>query len=237
MSLTLKLLNQIGSGSENLFITDKTGEYDATDNTGGWGVSNPELNESAILAQIVYKASGGDVSLEPVGSQLRFNSSANNADENQFQFTYFNDGYHIHYLMRLPVSNDGDFTLEGIGIVEGDYFYFVPQADVFRKIAGENVLVEDYKELIGASNVTQSNCEEFWLGRLSIERSNQYLQYREDRSSGCDISSQFQELRALTEDLIGSDYTFRSGLQVQAQDQVETLLDENNLRNATTNGQ
>jgi hypothetical protein len=229
MALTLKLLTQIASDVKDLFITDKTGEYDASDNTGGWGAPNPELNQSALLAQVVYKASTGDVSLEAVGSPIRYNPAASNTDESQFQFTYVNDGYHIHYLMRLPASNDGSFTLEGFGINEGDYFYFIPQSDVYVKQSGENVLVTDYTVLIGDSNISQSLCEDLWLGELTVERSSLYLQYREDRNSGCDISSQFQELRALTEDLIGADYTFRSGLQIQAQDQVETLLSENNL--------
>lgn len=237
MALTLKFKTQIDSAADNLFITDKTGEYDAEDNTGGWGSPNAELNQSAVLAQIIYKRSTGDVSLEPVGTQIRFNSGASNTDEYQFQFTYQNDGYHQQYLMRLPASNDGDFTLEGLGIVDGDYFYLVPQTDVYQKVAGVNVLVEDYTVLIGNENIIQTLCEDLWLGVLSVRRSELYLQYREDRSSGCDISSQFQELRALTEDLIGSDYTFRSGLQTQAQDQVETLLDENHLTNVTTNGQ
>ncbi len=227
MPLVLKYKTQIDISAEFLWVTDKTGEYSSPDNEGGWGNPNQELNQSALLTLINLKHSTGDIPLMPVGVQVKFSAASVNSQETMFQFNYESDGYHDMYLIRLPVSNDGLITLEGIGLSEGDYFYYTAQDDIYQIVNLFPVLVEDYNVILDdISNQINTRCQEIFLGLLSVQRSELYLKYREDRNEGCNVDNQFDTLRMLTEDLIGADYTFRSGLTTQAEDQTETLLDE-----------
>ena len=67
------------------------------------------------------------------------------------------------------------------------------------------------------------------MSKALVYREEQYIDYRKVRKGVCEPNSIFNEMREITEDVISSDLTFRSGLMVQAQDQAETLIDEKNL--------
>jgi len=233
MTLVLQALNQPDIQGERLWVSEVTSEYVVTTNEGGWGIAetpNPDKNVSCIVALARRNASAGIEELLPVGAQVYYNPSALNTDTVAFEFFYKNDGHHSIYLFRLPVSSDGDNSLDITpqSINEGDYYYHTVNTAVYQKVGGLPVAVTDLTDLIG--NVTiQTLCEDFFQSGFAIERATRYLDMKATRKTNCAEDPKFQDLRGLTEDLISNDYTFRSGLTVDAQNMMEENLDEFNV--------
>ncbi len=234
MTLVLKALNQPDIQGERLWITDVTSEYVVTTNDGGWGIDevpNPNQSVSAIVAIARRNASAGIEELLPVGAAVFYNPSALNTDTHSFEFFYRNDGHHTMYLMRLPVSADGDISLDisPVAINEGDYYYHTINLGVYQKVGGNPVLVTDYTIMIDNGDIIQTKCEDFFQSGLASNRAIRYLNYKATRKTNCAEDPKFQELRGQTEDIISNDYIFRSGLTVDAQNGVEENLDEFNV--------
>lgn len=232
MTLVLKPLNQPDIQGERLWITDVTGEYVAVTNEGGWGIAltpNPDQVNSAIIAIARRNSSTGIEELVPVSSAAKYNPGASNDDNVEFEFFYKNDGWHTMYLMRLPVSADGEIDVDDIAINEGDFYYHSVNLDVYQKVGGVATLVPDYTVMIGDSNVVQTKCEDLFQSGLSKKRGVNYISMMDTRKTNCSEDNKFQALRGLTEDIISSDYIFRSGLTSDAQNNVEKNLDEFNV--------
>jgi hypothetical protein len=130
----------------------------------------------------------------------------------------------------LPVSTNGDVDQQGNTILEGQNFYWTQFAGIFLKgRLNVNLPVEDYAEVLKQDDLVVTLCEDFFMSKALVYREEQYIDYRKVRKGVCEPNSIFNEMREITEDVISSDLTFRSGLMVQAQDQAETLIDEKNL--------
>lgn len=232
MTLVLKALNQPDIQGQRLWMTEVVGEYVVTTNEGGHGIAgspNPDLANSAIVAIAIRNDSTGPQMLVPVTSAAKYNPGAGNADQTEFEFFYINDGWHSLYLMRLPVSSDGDTDLDGADVDEGDYYYHSVNLGVYQKVSGAPMLVVDYSVMIDVSNIIQTKCEDFFQSGLSGNRAEKAIALQGLRKTNCSEDPKFQELRGLTEDIISNDYTFRSGLTTEAQNQVEMNLDEFNV--------
>lgn len=230
MALVLKFKTQINVDADRLFITNLTGEYATPDNEGGFGTPNENLNELCLLAIIQRNASTGAESLEPIGNPFSYNPTAANDFENVFEFEYINDGWHTMDLIVLPVSVNQNTDLLGATINIGDNFYYTVTSKIHIKTGVDaSEEVADLTTVLDQAGITKSRCEDMFLGTLSVERENQYISYRKTRSGVCQPDAKFNAMRELTEDIISADLTFRSGLTVQSQDQVEVLLDEQNV--------
>lgn len=238
MALQLKFKTQQDRGAERLWLTNLTGEYNATDNQGGFGIAgtpNPDLGQICLLAIIQRNASSGAQNLEAVGSATQYNPSAVNTDENVFEFVYINDGWHSMNLVVLPASSNQTTDQLGAEIQVGQYYYYTVDNTVYLKVSLTNpeqdtpIEEEDYPEVLNQVDIITTRCEDVFLSKLSVQREDQYIDYRKTRKGVCTPDQQFNAMRELTEDLISIDYTFRSGLMVQSQDQTETILDEQNL--------
>lgn len=232
MTLVLKPLNQPDIQGQRLWITDNTGVYAASTNEGGWGVAltpNPDQVNSALVAIARRNASTGIEELLPVSSAAKYNPTADNEDNMEFEFYYKNDGWHTIYLMRLPVSSDGDTDFDSADINEGDYYYHSVNLGVYQKVGGSPSVITDYTVMIDDANVVQTKCDDFFQSGLAGERAAKYQSMRATRKTNCAEDPKFQEQRGLTEDIISSEYIFRSGLTTDAQNNAERNLDEFNV--------
>ena len=223
MALDLKQKIEDTRNATKIYVTDKTGAYNASTNAGGWGSPNPELNQYALVSIGVMKHSEGDKDVVPVTSNVSFNENANNTYETVFTFTYLGDGVHEFYLFALPVSEDGVNTLDGHTLVEGEYFYM--NGVIYRIVSGTATVVEDYKAMIDDATVTQGKCDKLYVSKLKIKRNDLYLDYTEARGSFVADDPKFLKTLELSEDIRGVINTFLSGLLVDAENQIETLLD------------
>jgi len=229
MALSMKQQVLLDNVVETIFQIDKTGEYSSPDNEGGYGTPNPELNQSALLALCFYKSSNGEVECEAIGGNLKYNPAAANTDETEFKFQYVNDGWYDHYLFWLAVSNDGSTDLTGRTLDEEEYFYY--QGALYQIQTATPVLIEDATVVRDQETIVKVLCERFWTGKLKVQRNNYYKTFAQTRTGACDDNPSFQKTRILSEDIATAITTFRSGLKVEAQDQVETLLDIHDLDN------
>jgi len=236
MPLSLKLEYSILNDGTRIYVTDKTGEYDATCNTGGWGGANKNLYESCILALVIRKSSGGNQLFEKTASLFYYyQPGALNSYETEFEFVFALDGVLDLCLMRVPVSTNHSTYIDGGSPAEGHYYYYSGSVGdgpgIYKRLGGTYSLVlnDDYVTLpyqVSAS-VTKTIVTDIATPLLAIEAQKLYKQYRVEREKDCDDAEPlFQEIVKLNEDMRGAYYTFWSNLSTEAQNQVEDLLDK-----------
>ena len=227
MAHTIKQKIQIDATTLYLWITDQTGEYDPAINDTGWGDPNPELNESCLLCYLERQASEGVEEATPVSAQFIYDPVADNADEKQFQFNYINDGWYKSWLIRLMVTIDGITSVDGATILDGDYFYM--SGIIYNKVAGENIVVTDYKELTEDIGLTMTMCDSYWSSKGAQKRVDDYYEYIGKRTGPCNENTVFSEVVMLREDIQGGQWAFKSGLTTHSQKLAESLIDIHNL--------
>jgi hypothetical protein len=238
MALILKSEFSISTSGSKIYVTDKTGAYNATTNPGGWGASNVFLSDTCLLALVIRKASSG-LQLFSSDAYYIYDAAADNADENNFEFTFALDGVLDICLIRLPISDDDAVYYDsGDSILDGEFYYNTINDGVYKMESGTPVLVlggttKDTTRILQipyaqtTSNFYTSVTTDITTPLLAIQAQKLYKQYRVEREKNCDDAEPlFQELLKLHEDIRGSYYTFWSNLTAEAQGQVESLLDE-----------
>lgn len=230
MAETIKVKLYSDREAQRLWAENTTGAYDADDNTGGYGAPNNDLNTLCLLTVMTRKASAGDQVLTPVGAQFVYDSGAANTKETLFEFEYINDGYHTIEMAILPVSNDQTVDLNGNNLTDGQHYYYTVEGKIYLhdSVNGDSE-VTDLTTVMDEDGLNVQLCEEIFISNLAIRRNDKYLDYRQTRNGQCSPSEEFSAAQELTEDIISLENTFKSGLKVEAQDQVERLLDEQNL--------
>lgn len=237
MALELKGLPQISQDGKSLWFTENRGEYAVTTNEEGWGTPNVELNQSALLSW-VYRKTNPRALLTPIGQQLKFNQSAVNTDETQFQIEYSNDGYHQFNIVRLMVSSDDAQSIDTTPVVftVGDMWYNSIDLSVKELTAGGIIVLDltldtDLDKIAVNTSVTYLLCETMYYATLSIEKNERYTKMREARRQ--ENVAQVAQLRIdQTDIMLGTAtaaYQFSYGLKLEAQDTIESLLDDFNL--------
>lgn len=236
MALGLKLLIQQDITGRSIWLTDKTGTYDVTTNPTGWGVENlAEQDQSALVFHVIRNAEAGAEDVSAVSVDAYHNNLAADDDEATVEFNYLMDGWHTLTFFRLPVSDTGVNTIDTtpVALSEGDYFYYTGGSNanqVHKKVGSNNVLVTDYSEMIGNGDIVQVTCEAIFYNKIAIKANDKYKEYRDERDKrGRDSKNAVKLLHDvldLREDIRGADYAFRSGLTTQAQDIIETTIDE-----------
>ena len=239
MALSLSLEYKILVDGTKVYVTDKTGSYSAT-NTGGWGSPNYNLYDSCLLCLPIRKGSSGDSLFEAVNpaSYYIYDISALNTEEKIFEFVFESDGVIDFCLMRLPVSTNHTTFTTGGSIANGDYYLYDGTSDgIYKKVGASYVLIDpaDYKLIPYDTNVTsqyivKTISSDITTPQLAIKAQSLYKDYIIERKKNCDDAEPlFQEILKLHEDIRGSYYTFWSNLPVEAQNQVEDLLDKYEL--------
>lgn len=237
MALELKGLAQISQDGKYLWFTENRGEYAVTTNEEGWGTPNVELNQSALLSW-VYRMENPTAKLEPVGQALRFNVGATNADENQFQTDYLADGYHQFHIARLMVSADDTNSIDTTPVVftVGDVWFNSIDTTVKQLQAGGVVALDitdqdDLALIVASTSIIYLLCETMYYKDLSIHKNELYTSYRAARRN--EDTAQIKKLRIdMTDIMLGTAtaaYQFSYGLKLEAQDTIESLLDDFNL--------
>lgn len=236
MPLSLKLEYSILNDGSRIYVTDKTGEYDAACNPGGWGASNKNLNESCILTLVIRKSSTGNQLFDKTAAlYYSYQPSASNSTETEFEHIFQLDGVLDISILRLPVSTNHTTYVDTGSPVDGHYYYYSGSAGtgpgIYKREGGEYNLItaEDYATLpyqVSAS-IIKTIVTDVATPLLAIEAQKLYKQYRVEREKDCDDAEPlFQEIVKLHEDMRGSYYTFWSNLPAEAQNQVEDLLDK-----------
>jgi hypothetical protein len=229
MALEFKIESKIDISGNPLYLKDVTGEYDVNDNLGGWGPPNPSRSLHAVMAiveKIVHADNEPNTFLTPITNQISYNPAADDTYETSFEFQMENDGGHIQYFILLPVSNDGGInSLEGTTIQENQYFYMT-DGNVYQKQVGDDIeIVEDYSVLIDNTNnyrPTQANCQRIWTPKLSTQEGKIYNDYRKARKN-CDNEREILlEGIELHYNLVHAAGGFYQGLQLDAEDTIET---------------
>jgi hypothetical protein len=232
MSLILKNSYEVTKVVDKIRVKDKTGASSAS-NTGGWGDPNIDLNSIALWATVIRKASSGDEYLEPVLTNFARDAAATNSDETIIEFKYKNDGVVEVYLGYLNVSTDGINYIDATPIEDGDFVYYAFNNKYLWKM-DEGVLVEATIEELIENDDDNPNvmCEDVIAARLAVQAQKDYKKYRLQRIKEVDDAEPlFDELNKLFTDIQGAYYTFYSGLKIEAQSQVESMLDEYQLLN------
>lgn len=208
-----------------LWSQDKTGAYVPVTNIGGYGSPNPTLAHSALVA-ISKHISDVDTWLTAISPQVVHNPAAVDTDVNVFGFGYFTDGHYSTTLFRLRVSADGGATdLDAVAILNGDYY--AVGTTVYKKTAGVGVIVPvaNYKDMLNESSISKVTCEVMFFNKLFIKKRDYYKRYKDLRPLSFEDSREWlakhDDLRA---DIEGTDYSFRSGLIVDAEESVKQLL-------------
>lgn len=230
MALELKSEFTISRDGTRITVTDKTGVYDVTDNPGGWGAPNPELNESCLVCLVIRKASGGDQLMQATSPSVDYvyDAGAANSDEKSFEKIFRMDGVLNIVLIRVPVSLDDTNYVDAGAIADGDYYYY--NGSIYLRTAGAGVLVEDLLDLVGVSALTNDICEDISTPLLAIKFSEIRKEYRIQRDKECDDAiALLEELSKLRLDIEGAYDTFYSDLLVEAQNQVEDLITKYSL--------
>lgn len=106
-----------------LWLTDETGDYDATDNPGGYGAPNTARNEIAIFVITKYKATAGDTELQelPVDPETATQWQYNDIKGDGF---YQADVYNV--LKSVPSPNTNDFRYDSGNLERWDGSQWVP---------------------------------------------------------------------------------------------------------------
>lgn len=235
MGLELKQLVQVDISGDYLWSTDYTKAYDVANNPTGWGAPNLELSESALL--VVAQRVSNLQQLEVVGSQIKYSASALNSLQNQWQFVYpSKDGWIRFWLMRVWVTEDAIVDVSGDHLIaEGDFF-FIPSVNnkIFEKTGSGSSAYEEVTDLIALTESTDVQnpyiikCEDIFFNKIAKFKNNLYKDYQKARvKSDCSDSDEIMgKMNTIGHDAQGADYAFRSGLMNQANDIVETIIDD-----------
>ncbi len=239
MALELKNKYQVSIDATKIVVTDITGAYAATTNEGGWGAPNPELDTMCVFAVVIRKDSAGDQQMVPLTNQFVQDPTALNTKETAFEFTHLNDGV-IEVTVGALRASDGDNAvgtayLSGGVVALGDYFYYNgsvwfanPAPDPGDPTIQE---VTDYSVLLENTDIIdQVICYDIAFPRLAIEKQKLYKKYRVARETKCENPIPlWDELLNLSQDLQGASYAYYSTLKIEAQDQIESLIDKYQL--------
>lgn len=227
MALELKPTFTISQDGSRITVTDETGLYDVTTNPGGWGAPNPNLYESCLVCIVVRKPSTGDALLTATSPTLDYiyDDQATNDEEKTFEKLFSIDSTLQVALIRVPVSLDDANYVEGGAIADGDHYYY--DGDIYLRTTGAGVLVEDLMTLLEDNALLKGLCDDLATPLLALKFQELYKEYTLKRKDQCDdAESLFNEIQKLNLDIQGLYYTFYSNLHVEAQNQIEDLLDK-----------
>lgn len=235
MALSLDSLPQLTQNGLYHWLTDKSGAHDAVTNPTGYGGGvNVELGQSALLA-FVYYMTNPTMMLVPVGATIKYNASADDADETQFQFDYDEDGSHQFHMVRMPVSIDDENSIDTsiVEFVIGDIWYNSLELLV-KTLTSEGIETlditdqDDLNTIIASAAVTTTLCEKLYSNHLAVEKNNRYNSQVEARRN--ENMQQVDRLRKDQTDIqlgvSAASYQFSFGLKIEAQNKIESLLDQ-----------
>lgn len=236
MALTLKSEYSILNDGSKIYVTDKTGAYNATTNPTGWGSPNYTRAQSCLVCLVIRQSSSGE-QLFTGSSYYVYDNTLPNTEETEFVFTFALDGVLDICLVRLPVSTDHVNYIGGGTAANGEYYLYAGVGDtpgIYYRSGGlyEIVYSNEYIEIPYTNSDPSSSqrntiTTEITTPLLAIEAQKLYKIYRVEREKDCDDAEPlFQEILKLHEDIRGAYYTFWSDLTAEAQNQVESLLDK-----------
>ena len=229
MALELKIENSINVTGKSLYVEDITGLYAVPQNEGGWGDPNLYRRDVALMGIVTkFVTDSESLLLSPVNDQIDYDASYTNDYQSVFEFTIGDDGGYEHYMLMFLPSDDGNVYLNGDPIYAGNYFYYVPDGEIYQKEANNTItLIQDYSVLIDPDNGNapqQVSERRFWTPQLQIKQADLYNEYRKARGN-CDneneILDKITECDANIEQAMG---IFYRGYYMEAQEIIDRML-------------
>lgn len=228
MSLSLAQKVRTNVLGNEVWVTDNTGAYAVTVQTGGWGAPNLELNQTALIAYVKRITPEGATALVPLTYALSYSDADDNDAIRAIGFTYLGDGHYSSYLFAVPVSTDAIQTLAGDTIEEDDYFV-MDNVLYQRQDDDTDDEVTDYSLLIDVDTIPKVQCDKMFYNKLAIKRNDEYYRDYRDARVGNDPELSAELLRKIDDldaDIAGADYRFRVGLFTIAENIVAELLEK-----------
>ncbi len=228
MAQVIKHKYAVNVAATRIVVSDISGAWEDASNLTGWGAPNLELAETALWAIVKRKASTGDQYMVPVSSQVIFDPLALNDKVTEIEFIFINDGVLEVSMGLLRASINGLTYINGDPIIDGEYFYWASGGQlIWQMVLAVPTPVLDINILLdNTGTVIQATTADILLPRLAVKKQELYKRYRISRDTECDDAEPlFTELLKLSQDIQGAIYAFYSGLTIEAQDQVETMLD------------
>jgi hypothetical protein len=235
MALDLKQLVQVAQNGASIWSTDQTGEYVVTENEGGWGSPNPELNQSAVMV-IGRRDSDPTQYNSFVDAQIKYNASYDNTTVLTWEMDYILDGVHSIYLNRLYASADDIISIEGQTFINNDVWYNYIDKSVKQLVLGvptilDLTLDEDVDKILATTSVETVLCEHVLVNDLAVKKNDISLELFQGRRDGtCNaeeekIKNQMDILLSIS----SANYSFSFGLKQEAQRIIETSLTTYNI--------
>lgn len=109
--------------AQTIEVTDATGDYDASTNTGGYGTPNNARNTYGLKLFVLEKSSAGEVVLT---NTLQAPSSPTPKTVTSWRFTNLNGGYHSYFICAIT-----DYSAS-VDYVDGELVWSDAQADFFE---------------------------------------------------------------------------------------------------------
>lgn len=214
----------IDSDGDVLYINDKTGEYDATSNAGGYGTPNEDLND-LCLALYVVRDDETPVNPSFAGTdQFVYDDVAANTKETNWQILIEKDGRYRVWLFMLQVSLDGTtYKSSGATIPEGGVYYY--DAALHQIVSG---VATPYSgtlaNLVDDENYTQVYTEDFFQPEVNQKLWTIYGNIVNDDEGDCDLTKLYNTWYEGFANLMGADYRYRTNLTDKARE-----INEKNL--------
>lgn len=234
MPLELKQLIQVSQDGAAVWSTDQTGEYVVTENEGGWGTPNFELNLSAIM--VVGRRDSDPTQYQTfIDAQIKYNDSYGNDTILTWEMEYLNDGVHSYYLTRLYASGDDAISIDGYTFVNDDIWYNTFSGEVKQLVLGvvttlDLTLDADIDKIIASTSVVSVLCEYVLSNRLAVIKNDISLELFQGRRAGT-CNSEEEKLKNQMDILLAissANYSFSFGLKQEAQRIIETTLENYN---------
>lgn len=229
MNLKLKALIQVEHTGKIIWVTDKTGLYNAVSNPTGWGGPNIGLGKSALMVI----AKNVDAFLTFITTQILYDSTAGNSQDFSWEINYLNDGWNQINLVRLWVTNNGVVDISGGQVFSpGDLFYIPAQpGKVWMKTgsgASAFIQITDYNQIISSidtANIQVQN-DVLFYNKILLKKNDIYIQYIQSRDpDDTDLPSQLQDqMNDITNRINAAQWAFDDNLKYQANDLITKIV-------------
>lgn len=208
---------------DRIWVTDKTGAYDASLNVGGYGAPNEERANLAILCYVRrIPLEGDNIKMEQYGPEIIYNNSLPNTEESEWQVKIDRDSWYKISLIAIINSSAGLST--------GQFYYDTATSEIKRITTSGTEVITDYEELVDPddSNIpNQSTCEKFLWMSTKIKLNKLWRQYKDGLEDvDCDAQAIFDRHTLTKENAISAHNQFWAGLQTESVKSIEELIEE-----------
>ncbi len=225
MANVLKIEHVKDFKGDRIWVTDKSGVYDAANNAGGYGAPNFTRGEVALLLYVRRVPSSGDnVKMDHYGTEIVYNALLGDDYETEWEVSIPKGG---RYLISMILLLEDKSTLS-----TGDYYYDSVNGVVKEVGASTDTEVTDYEVLVDEDNANkplQSVCDVLLFMDLEVRQDKLYREYKnkvvkkECQAEAAELFDRWQKFYA---DIQSANTNHYKGTQMVAAKEIEGLIEE-----------